>query len=520
MPHRRLPPPPNPARGRVRRVVPPMFAATLLPGTLLAGALLAGLAAGAPPARAQPVPLTPAVTVTPPAAPPAPIAAPVAAPVAAAPAPRAAGPAAVAIDPIEHRRLSFEAGAGQLVTLRSPATNVFVADPKVAEVRPGSTTTLFIFGVGPGHTTVAALDDNGAAVAQYDVTVRPSLFLSGQAERAIAQVMPNSHVQVIPQPKGLLVSGRINNPQDAARVLAVAKSFLPEGQTVEDQLAVAAPVQVTLRVRIAEMSRSVTRNLGINWQALGTIGSIAKLPALSVAANTLASAACVSVGCQGIGFNAVIDALAQDNLAHVLAEPNLTVMSGQSASFLAGGEFPIPVGQQNGQITITFKRFGVNLDFTPTVLTDGRINLKVKPEVSQLSTIGAVTLPAGNASITIPALTVRRAETTVELGSGQSFAIAGLLQDSSTQGDSGLPGLGELPVLGALFRSDHFQRNETELVILVTPYIAAPVSDPGRLRIAGANFVPPTDLERVFGLRQVSQYVAGATPRQPGFIVQ
>jgi pilus assembly protein CpaC len=503
-----------------------MLAPALLAPALLAGVLLAGLAAAPHQALAQPIPLTPAATTTPPPAAPAP-----AMPIPAAPAPPAeaatpACPATAAIAPVEDRRLSFEAGAGQLVALHTPATNVFVADPKVAEVRPGSTTTLFIFGVGPGHTTVAALDDCGMAVAQYDVTVRPSLFLSGQAERAIAQVVPNSHVRVIPQPKGLLVSGRINNPQDAARVLAVTKSFLPEGQTVEDQLAVAAPVQVTLKVRIAEMSRNVTRNLGLNWQALGTIGSfsimggVGTAAALTLNSNTSISPTCLSGACRGFGFNGVIDALAQDNLAHVLAEPNLTVMSGQSASFLAGGEFPIPVGQQNGQITIAFKKFGVNLDFTPTVLTDGRINLKVKPEVSQLSNIGAVTVPAGNASITIPALTVRRAETTVELGSGQSFAIAGLLQDTSTQADSGLPGLGDLPVLGALFRSDNFQRNETELVILITPYIVTPVSDPTRLRIAGANFVPPTDLERVFGLRQVSQNLAGASPRQPGFIVQ
>jgi pilus assembly protein CpaC len=280
------------------------------------------------------------------------------------------------------------------------------------------------------------------------------------------------------------------------------------------------------------MSRTVTRNLGINWQALGTIGSFSimggvgsTLSGLAVNSNTSLGGSstlpfCGGGACRGFGFSGLIDALAQDNLAHVLAEPNLTVMSGQSASFLAGGEFPIPTGQQNGQITVTFKRFGVNLEFTPTVLADGRINLKVRPEVSQLSNIGAVTVPAGNASITIPALTVRRAETTVELGSGQSFAIAGLLQDSSTQANNGLPGLGDVPVLGALFRSDNFQRSQTELVILVTPYISAPVSDPTRLRIAGADFVPPTDLERIFGLRQVSQYNAGSIPRQPGFIVQ
>ena len=424
---------------------------------------------------------------------------------------------------MQRRTLSFETGAGQLVTLQGPAANVFVADPKVAEVRPGSATTLFIFGVGPGHTTVAALDDTGAAVAQYDVTVRPSVFLSGQVEAAIARVVPGSHVLVTPQPKGLLVSGRIGTPEDAARVLAVAKSFLPDGQTVEDQLALSAATQVTLRVRIAEMSRTVTRQLGINWQALGSIGSIGKVPALSFAANTTSALACVTVGCQGVGFNGLIDALAQDNLAHVLAEPNLTVMSGQSASFLAGGEFPIPVGQQNGQITVTFKKFGVNLEFTPTVLSDGRINLRVAPEVSQLSDVGAVKLTAGNSSITVPALTVRRAETMVELGSGQSFAIAGLLQDSVNQGDSGLPGLGDLPVLGALFRSDKFQRAETELVILVTPFVARPVSEPGRLRLAGENYTPPTDLERIFQLRQVGQFAGGPPvriPGQAGFIVQ
>jgi len=164
---------------------------------------------------------------------------------------------------MQRRTLSFETGAGQLVTLQGPAANVFVADPKVAEVRPGSATTLFIFGVGPGHTTVAALDDTGAAVAQYDVTVRPSVFLSGQVEAAIARVVPGSHVLVTPQPKGLLVSGRIGTPEDAARVLAVAKSFLPDGQTVEDQLALSAATQVTLRCRAPSPASSAST--GRRW---------------------------------------------------------------------------------------------------------------------------------------------------------------------------------------------------------------------------------------------------------------
>ncbi len=167
----------------------------------------------------------------------------------------------------------------------------------------------------------------------------------------------------------------------------------------------------------------------------------------------------------------MIDALAQDNLVHVLAEPNLTAMSGETASFLVGGEFPIPVAQQNNQVTIEFKQYGVSLAFVPTVMSGGRINLKVRPEVSALTNLGAVSFGVGNSSIQVPALTVRRAETTVELASGQSFAIAGLLQDNTTlTGNSGLPGVGELPILGILFRSDAFQRNETELVIVITPY--------------------------------------------------
>ena len=208
------------------------------------------------------------------------------------------------------------------------------------------------------------------------------------------------------------------------------------------------------------------------------------------------------------------------------------MLSGHSASFLAGGEYPVPVGQQNGAITIEFKKFGVNLTFLPTVLSDGRINMKVAPEVSQLSDDNSVNLIAGALSFKVPGLTVRRAETTVELGSGQSFAIAGLLQDTLRQADKGLPGLGEVPVLGALFRSDRFQRNETELVILITPYVVRPINDPAQIRLAGENYTVPTDRERLLLLRQ-NGYTAptpiapsapagtpARVPGRPGFILQ
>ena len=475
-----------------------------------------------------------AATAQPAAVPPRPVAPPLAAPLAATTPAAARAPLAT-----PRQALRYEAGTGGVITLPAAAANVFVADPKIAEVRPASATALFIFGVGAGRTTVAAVDAAGASIAEYDVFVRPAAYASSEAEATIARVLPGTRIRVTPQNRGLLVSGNVATAGDAARALSIARGFIVDGQTIEDQLTVAANVQVTLRVRIAEMSRSVTRNLGIDWQALGTIGSIARLPALNLATSGASAVACafgvpLGTNCQGVGFNGLIDALAQDNLARILAEPNLTVMSGHTASFLAGGEYPIPVGQQNGSITIEFKKFGVNLSFLPTVLSDGRIHMKVTPEVSQLSDEGAVNILAGNLSLRIPALTVRRADTTVELGSGQSFAVAGLLQDSLRQADKGLPGLGEVPVLGALFRSDRFQRNETELVIVITPFVVRPIDDPAQLRLSGDNYTVPTDRERLLLLRQNGQAMApavlspgtalvpgpGRTPGRPGFILQ
>ena len=428
----------------------------------------------------------------------------------------AAGETAAAI--VESGRpLSIESGSGRVVTLQGAAANVFVANPKIAEVRPASANALFIFGISPGRTTVAALDAAGATVANYEVVVSPSGFAANEAEQALAHLLPGSHIRVRASPKGLLVSGDAGSPVDAARALAIARSYLGEGQTVEDQISLGSSTQVMLRVRIAEMSRVVTRALGINWQALGKLGSFA-----TASTFTLGNA----VGRLSVGstdFNTVIDALASDHLARILAEPNLTAMSGQPASFLAGGEFPIPVGLQNGQVTIEFKRYGVNLSFVPTVLNSGRINLHVSPEVSELTQIGAVQLGGGNSTFSIPALTVRRAETSVELGSGESFAIAGLLQDDVTQGVNGLPGLGDIPVLGALFRSNEFQRKETELVILVTPYIVNPVGDPQSLHTPGVAYQAPSDLERILRQRQIAGGAPAAPARIPGhagFIVQ
>jgi pilus assembly protein CpaC len=222
-------------------------------------------------------------------------------------------------------------------------------------------------------------------------------------------------------------------------------------------------------------------------------------------------------------INALIDSLAQDRVISVLAEPNLTAQSGETASFLAGGEFPIPVATtQTGQIAIEVKQFGVSLAFVPTVLGPDRLNLRVRPEVSELSQNGAIEVPLGlGGTVRIPAITVRRAETTVELGSGQSFAIAGLLQRATDQTEQGTIGLQDLPVLGALFRSDRFRRAETELVIIVTPYIVRPVSEPARLAAPTDTFRPATDLERIIERRQLGRVRPGASRTlDAGFIVE
>lgn len=414
--------------------------------------------------------------------------------------------------------VAIEAGTGRVLGLSGAAATVFAADPKVAEVRPASPRTLFVFGVAPGRTTVAAMAANGAPVGQFDVVVRPSSFAATEAGAAVRRALPGGAVAMQPTPNGLAVTGTVVSPDEAERAAAMARGYAGEKQTVTNRLQVQAPVQVNLRVRIAEMSRSLTRELGVNWQALGNLGRYGTfgfatanaLTELSAFATRLGAGYTKSNATSKTDVNAVIDALSQDQLVRVLAEPNLTALSGESASFLVGGEFPIPVAQQNNTISVEFKQYGISLAFVPTVLGGDRISLHVRPEVSQLSEQGAVRISAGNSSIQIPALTVRRAETTVELGSGQSFAIAGLLQDNARLSGLGLPFLGDLPILGALFRSDSFRHDETELVILVTPYVVRPVSDQAALRRPDDGWSPPSDLERILLLRQTP---LGQTPR-------
>jgi pilus assembly protein CpaC len=341
----------------------------------------------------------------------------------------------------------------------------------------------------------------------------------GDLQSRLADEFPGSPLQARSTPGGIVLTGEVESADAAHHAEAVAKLFIGPQQSVVNQLRVASSTQVHLRVRVAEVSRETLKELGINLQTFFNVGAARFgmftgrdfLNDQGQLLQTVTGASGLLGGYHTgrVDVNALIDALARDNVISMLAEPSLTAVSGETASFLAGGEFPVPVATgdaNNDRIYVEFKRFGVSLDFTPTVLSAGRISLKVRPEVSELSDQGAVI----TRGISIPALSVRRAETTVELASGQSFAIAGLFRDDTRTAADRVPALGEIPVLGSLFRSSNFKRNESELVILVTPYVVHPVSGAG-LGTPADRFLPASDLERIFLGRLNRTAEAGAT---------
>ena len=441
-----------------------------------------------------------------------------------------------AAEPDARGSVTIPAGTGRVMHLRGNATNIFTADPKVAEVRPASPDSLFVWGVAVGTTTIAALSSTGEAVAQFQVTVTPSGYETRQLD--LSNVGGRGHLRARETPTGMALSGSVPTPLDAERAIGAAKGQLPAEAKVDDRMSVATPVQVSLHVRIAEMNRTLTRELGVNWST-GPLGSApAKLGQhvqfgtstnTQLVDSTLTPASAALQLIHGWNLDTIVQALSDDQLIHLLAEPNLTTMSGEPANFLVGGEFPVPVATNANTISVEFKQYGISLSFVPTVLSSGEISLHVRPEVSQLDKANGVTFFFGtqnnSSGLSIPGLDVRRADTTVMLGSGQSFAIAGLLQDQTTLTGNAVPGLGDIPILGALFRSDSFQRNQSELVIIVTPYIVKPVNDPRALRTPVDGWRPPTDLERLLYLRQSGAGYAGTTaqrhiPADAGFLVE
>ena len=463
----------------------------------------------------------------------------------AAPAPVAPpGAPPVGLAPVRPVRggLTLRRGSGMLLHLPTAAANVFVADPRVAQVHPAGPTTLFVFGVGAGQTTIAALAAGGGLIGTYGVTVKPSEYAASGVTAQIARMVPGAHVSVVAEPKGLMLTGWAETPAAAAQAVAIAQGFLESGQSVQNQITVRASTQVLLQVKIVQMTRSISDNLGINWSALGGVGRIGIIGAgvsssggtlagvssgltTSAIAPTLISSALAGAagGLTGFNLSAAVSALAQDNLVRILAEPNLTVISGKKANFLVGGEVPVPVPGQNGQVTIEYKKFGVSLSFNPVVFSSNQISIEVHPKVSQPDYQNAVSIAAANQTLQVPSFSETSAQTSVVLGSGQSFAIGGLLQDTINDDGSGVPGIGTIPILGALFHSDNFSRQQTELVIIVTPYIVRPVNSIHQLQTPDENYTPPTDVQRLLFMRQVGtprHWRRVKVPGHAGFMVQ
>jgi pilus assembly protein CpaC len=380
--------------------------------------------------------------------------------------------------------LTLEVRKGRVIRLPRPVTTVFVADPEIADVQAQSASVVYLFGRRAGSTSLYAIDENDQVLLRTAVVVQHNL--SG-LRQAINQLMPDARVTAATVDGSIVLDGQVENPVQAQELRELAARFLGEEETLLFRVRVAAPTQVNLRVRVAEVSRDVLKEFGINWEALFqsgnfTFGFVSGRAVSNGVGEFLRSptGANSAFGSWSSGddfVNTALDALAEEGLVNVLAEPNLTALSGETASFLAGGEFPIPVDSDEDGLKIEFKEFGISLAFTPTVLSSSRISLRVRPEVSDLSERGAITING----LTIPALATRRAETTVELGSGQSFAIGGLLSTDIENAISKYPGIGDLPVLGALFRSTRFQSNETEL----QPGRAGPLSPEGARRLVG-----------------------------------
>jgi len=467
--------------------------------------------------------------------------------------------------------ITLDVSKGVIIRLDRPCSSVFVADPDIADVQLKSPTVLYVMGKGAGSTTIYAVDQQDAVLLNSRVEVRQDV---DRLARDIRQIDPTGHVRARAVDDSIVLEGTVKDAAQGDDIRKIAARYVANPTQIVNKLKIEAPNQVDLQVRVAEVQRSVLKQFGINWwnmqqSTVASFGFVSATNALTALANgnnggsantkivpSLAgqSFSGATQACCGFNtptstligngtnnnifgsykqgnftINALVDALASNGLITVLAEPNLVTVSGQKASFLAGGEFPIPIAQSgtgtSASITIDWKQFGVSLNFTPTILSDGRIALHVAPEVSQLAPQDGITIQG----VSVPGITTRRADTTVELGSGQTFAIAGLLQNQTQQQLQAYPWIGDLPVIGSLFRSTAFQRGETELIILVTPYLVQPVSSATALTTDNDGFYAPSDKERMLngslnsvpnrdaapGKSSAAASPAGTTPPSP-----
>jgi pilus assembly protein CpaC len=385
------------------------------------------------------------------------------------------------------RREPVRVFLGKSETLRTHGNfvDIMIGDPEIADVVPLTDRSLSIHGKKIGGTRVSVYGEGKTLLSVFDIEVAYDTARLGEE---LAHRFPTARLKVTSVNGRILLSGSAPDAPTVERAVAMARQFGPE---VINSIRVLRSQQVMLEVRFVEASRTAGRELGVNWnvEASGVAMNLGTSALLS-GGEPFGTIVGTMLG-RGIRADAMIRALEERGLARRLAEPNLVALSGDTASFLAGGEFPIPVQSNLGAITIEFKKFGVGLAFTPTVLDNGMINLKIEPEVSQLDPTNFVQV--GN--IRVPALIVRRANTTVELRDGQSFAIGGLLQTITTTDQSQLPWLGDVPVLGTLIRSANYQKRETDLAIIVTPRLVRPTKPGDTLRTPLDNTSPGNDAD-------------------------
>ncbi|MDQ2065355.1 type II and III secretion system protein family protein [Xinfangfangia sp. CPCC 101601] len=362
--------------------------------------------------------------------------------------------------------LSLNVTEAKFIKLEKTATAVFISNPNVADIDLQSSRYLYIVGKNVGTSTLYVLGENDEEILSTTISVGID---AERLEAAANHAILGGHVDISTRDGAVFLTGRVQTEDDAATAGDVVAALLGENAIIVNRLELAVAAQVNLQVRIAEVSRSISEDLGISLTTSSSTGrSGFNSPALSGGGYE------ITLGSGSRNINLVLDALARNGLVTILSEPNLTARSGETASFLAGGRFPYPVDSGEDKVSYELEPIGVELEFTPTVFGQDQIQLKINTRVRDVD-------PANSVDAKVPALTERSATTTVELGSGQSFAIAGMFQADTVQSLSGLPGLINLPIIGALFRSSRFSRGETELVIIVTPYLVEPTS-PDNLR--------------------------------------
>ena len=435
-------------------------------------------------------------------------------------------------------------GRGQLITVGGTMADVFVANESVADVQVKSSRQLYVFGKAGGETTIYASDAGGNIIWSANVRVGSNI---DSVDQMLKMAMPDAKIAVSTMGTNtFLLTGTVAAPEDAAEAQRLVSAFVGQEANVITRLKMATPLQVNLHVKFAEVSRSLVRDIGVNWMTgdassgfqfgigqgrsfsntfrPGTVTGVGNQPSVMIpdinnpgkfieVKGTSVSPIGVGTTLAGAGKLFGLDILGaldlgeQVGMVSTLSEPNLTALSGETAEFLAGGEYPIPISQGLGSTSVEYKKYGVSLAYTPTVLSNGRISMRVRPEVSELSSQGAITING----FQVPALTVRRTETTVELGSGQSMMIAGLMSNGAQNTIKKLPGAGDLPIVGSLFRSTHFQKGETELVIVVTPYLVQPVNA-SDIKLPTDGYRSPNVLQQVFGNQQSAGKTGEARP--------